>query len=657
MKLIGTLILAVSIREKQEEIGLVFGRLSYARAMIELWADVELKDTIVVAMPKLTGEGFIREECPKNISVGEMKNLKKPSQTPRDVPVGQKVRFKLIKQVYQPVSKKPTANTSGTKKKNMEPNTEVSKSNPFDVLTSVKNDVDLGTNGGTSNLASQEANSSGSSFWNVNSPITTPIIEKNDKIEKLIIDGKVTWVDDKGKPLEKVKSSSDYDSEDEVALFDNEMASFWLRRMAPPSSNYVPGPEHPPLTNYVPSPEYLKYLVPSDNDIPIEDLPLPTDALPMALSPGYIADSDPKEDPDEDPQDDPEVDPADYPAIGGDEEEEESFGDDADDKEEHLALADSSAISIDEPVPSAEEIEPFETDNCCYTTIIITTTIFTYSIIISTPQIPSPPLPLPSPPLLLPATGRRKDVPEADVPPQKGLCLTALAPRFKRHIFTRKRVSTIPNTTYQPSSIRHIHDDNYAEIGRYLYFGSVYRFDYKLYAYSKGYTPNTPYWPNPIQSLRMMSCLSLKNDMSFQDNVFDSIVNTTYSVIKLFDSSILQVNMDDPNINMEEYIRFEEEKARKRGKVFNWETAKYGKIWYDEDVYDLRSVETEFPAIVFNDKLTSHETLSCEPTVMACNYLNKGMSFIILIKNLYVPFGISFNLKLFYKDGIKLGQV
>ncbi|GJU72513.1 hypothetical protein Tco_1263918 [Tanacetum coccineum] len=29
---------------------------------------------------------------------------------------------------------------------------------------------------------------------------------------------------------------------------------------------------------------------------------------------------------------------------------------------------------------------------------------------------------------------------------------------------------------------------------------------------------------------------------------------------------------------MEEYIRLEEEKARKRGKVFNWETAKYGRI-------------------------------------------------------------------------------
>ncbi|GKE20765.1 hypothetical protein Tco_1432277, partial [Tanacetum coccineum] len=73
--------------------------------------------------------------------------------------------------------------------------------------------------------------------------------------------------------------------------------------------------------------------------------------------------------------------------------------------------------------------------------------------------------------------------------------------------------------------------------------------------------------------------------------------------------------MDDPNITMEEYIRLEEEKAQKRGKVFNWETARYGKIDYDEDVHDLRSVETEFPAIVLNDNLTSNETLSCEPTV------------------------------------------
>ncbi|GKB61515.1 hypothetical protein Tco_0917701 [Tanacetum coccineum] len=72
--------------------------------------------------------------------------------------------------------------------------------------------------------------------------------------------------------------------------------------------------------------------------------------------------------------------------------------------------------------------------------------------------------------------------------------------------------------------------------------------------------------------------------------------------------------MNDTNITMEEYIRLEEEKAPKRGKVFNWETTKYGKIWYDEDLHDLRSVETEFPAISFNDEVSSEKTLSCEPT-------------------------------------------
>nr|GEU60750.1 hypothetical protein [Tanacetum cinerariifolium] len=70
---------------------------------------------------------------------------------------------------------------------------------------------------------------------------------------------------------------------------------------------------------------------------------------------------------------------------------------------------------------------------------------------------------------------------------------------------------------------------------------------------------------------------------------------------------------------MEEYIRLEEEKARRCGKVYNWETAKYGKIWYDKYVHDLRSVETEFLAIVFNDELSSEKTLFCEPTISSFN--------------------------------------
>nr|GEX10725.1 retrovirus-related Pol polyprotein from transposon TNT 1-94 [Tanacetum cinerariifolium] len=70
-----------------------------------------------------------------------------------------------------------------------------------------------------------------------------------------------------------------------------------------------------------------------------------------------------------------------------------------------------------------------------------------------------------------------------------------------------------------------------------------------------------------------------------------------------------EVKMNDPNITMEEYIRIEEEKAQKRAKVYNWETAKYDKIWYDEDIHNPQTIETNFPAIVFNDELSSEKTL------------------------------------------------
>ncbi|GKC55999.1 hypothetical protein Tco_1083597, partial [Tanacetum coccineum] len=77
--------------------------------------------------------------------------------------------------------------------------------------------------------------------------------------------------------------------------------------------------------------------------------------------------------------------------------------------------------------------------------------------------------------------------------------------------------------------------------------------------------------------------------------------------------------MEDPDITIEEHIRLEDEKACRRGQVYNWETATYGKIWCNEDVYDLKSVETEFPAIVFDDTFTSEATLSYEPTVSPLN--------------------------------------
>ncbi|GKG03937.1 reverse transcriptase domain-containing protein, partial [Tanacetum coccineum] len=105
-----------------------WGRSSYAITLIEVWSDMQLKDNIVV------------DECPKNIDSDVVKNMKKPSQTPRGVPVGPKVGFKLVKRVYRQVSKKNNVDTSGNKKK------DVSNFNPFDVLNSVENNVNLGTN-------------------------------------------------------------------------------------------------------------------------------------------------------------------------------------------------------------------------------------------------------------------------------------------------------------------------------------------------------------------------------------------------------------------------------------------------------------------------------------------------------------------------------
>ncbi|GKB06742.1 zinc finger, CCHC-type containing protein [Tanacetum coccineum] len=180
---------------------------------IELRADVELKDNIVVAMPKITREGHytcnvhveyvwkpprcsfckvfvhIHEECPKNTGVGEKKTVKKPSQTSRGVPVGLKMGFKPHKE-YRPVPKKFTASSSCNKNKGEEPIIEVSNSNPFDVLNSVDNDVEFGTNVGTTNLVNNGATSSGSSFMNIDNSSygTTPIIEKIEKFKYLCMD-------------------------------------------------------------------------------------------------------------------------------------------------------------------------------------------------------------------------------------------------------------------------------------------------------------------------------------------------------------------------------------------------------------------------------------------------------------------------------------
>ncbi|GKA14715.1 hypothetical protein Tco_0694361, partial [Tanacetum coccineum] len=84
--------------------------------------------------------------------------------------------------------------------------------------------------------------------------------------------------------------------------------------------------------------------------------------------------------------------------------------------------------------------------------------------------------------------------------------------------------------------------------------------------------------------------------------------------------------------------------------VFNWETAKYGKIWYDEDIHDLRSVEDEFLAVAFNDGV-SYKTLSCEPTVSSLNdEIDFRISFDDFDDEDYTPAISCFNDLDFFKD-------
>ncbi|GJW00943.1 hypothetical protein Tco_1556194 [Tanacetum coccineum] len=136
--------------------------------------------------------GHIHEECLKNTGSGKKKTVMKPSQASRGVPVGPKIAFKPQYE-YRPVIKKHNTSSSGNKKKGVKHTIEVSNSNPFDVLNSVDNDVEFGTNGGTSNLGNNEATPSGSSFMNIDNDgefaCNTPIgIVESDSEVKVVFD-------------------------------------------------------------------------------------------------------------------------------------------------------------------------------------------------------------------------------------------------------------------------------------------------------------------------------------------------------------------------------------------------------------------------------------------------------------------------------------
>nr|GEX34176.1 putative reverse transcriptase domain-containing protein [Tanacetum cinerariifolium] len=117
-----------------------------------------------------------------------------------------------------------------------------------------------------------------------------------------------------------------------------------------------------------------------DEILPAEEQPLPAAVSPTVDLLRYVLESDSKEDPEEYPEEYPEEDPTDYLADGGDDGDDEYESSDDDDdvdikededeeEEEHLALADSIAVALPavDHAPSAEETDPFETDESAAT--------------------------------------------------------------------------------------------------------------------------------------------------------------------------------------------------------------------------------------------------------------------------------------------------
>nr|GEW51179.1 retrotransposon protein, putative, Ty3-gypsy subclass [Tanacetum cinerariifolium] len=143
---------------------------------------------------------------------------------------------------------------------------------------------------------------------------------------------------------------------------------------APPSPDYIPGPEEPQTPpapqdedehelmfiqphdpDFVPKPIYPEYIpLEEEHILPTEEQPLPPIVSPTAESPGYVAASDPEEDSEEYEKDEIEDGPVGHPMDEGDDGDDDdgnSSGYDADDKdedeeEEHLTLVDSTSISF-----------------------------------------------------------------------------------------------------------------------------------------------------------------------------------------------------------------------------------------------------------------------------------------------------------------------
>nr|GEZ65656.1 hypothetical protein [Tanacetum cinerariifolium] len=139
---------------------------------------------------------------------------------------------------------------------------------------------------------------------------------------------------------------------------------------APPSPDYIAGPDAPPSPDYIPGPEYPEYLPPADDVFPAEEQPLPAAVSPTAESSGYITDSEPEMDLEEEDGDDEksEGDSIHYLTNRGDDvaddDGDDLSEDDADDEdeEEHLApIVPAPALrSSIYAFEDSDQTEPFE---------------------------------------------------------------------------------------------------------------------------------------------------------------------------------------------------------------------------------------------------------------------------------------------------------
>ncbi|GJU69856.1 hypothetical protein Tco_1256115 [Tanacetum coccineum] len=136
-------------------------------------------------------------------------------------------------------------------------------------------------------------------------------------------------------------------------------------------------------------------------------------------------------------------------------------------------------------------------------------------------------------------------------------------------------------------------------------------FDFEISFDESDDEDNTFTYDRKSFSYKLISVNDLKLDSGNDDDKID--IKQSSGDISI--EPLPNVEIDNPNITMEEYIELEAENARMRGQTFNWETTTYGKVMYREDIDYFKDFETDFPAIVYKDALASDHEISSEPKV------------------------------------------